>query len=70
MFPKLVGRGLYGCEATGYWLDIGTPSRYLQATYDILEGKVTTKVGGRLQRTQACGCCRKQASGAASPRRS
>ena len=48
MFPKLVGRGLYGCEATGYWLDIGTPSRYLQATYDILEGKVTTKVGGRL----------------------
>ena len=48
VFPKLVGHGLYGYEASGYWLDIGTPSRYLQATYDILEGKVTTKVGDRL----------------------
>jgi mannose-1-phosphate guanylyltransferase len=48
VFPKLVGRGLFGYEASGYWLDIGTPRRYLQATYDILEGKVTTKVGERL----------------------
>jgi mannose-1-phosphate guanylyltransferase len=48
VFPKLVGHGLYGYEANGYWLDIGTPSRYLQATYDILEGKVHTKVGARL----------------------
>ena len=48
VFPKLVGHGLYGYEASGYWLDIGTPSRYLQATYDILEGKVNTKVGDRL----------------------
>jgi mannose-1-phosphate guanylyltransferase len=48
VFPKLVDRGLYGYEAHGYWLDIGTPSRYLQATYDILEGKVTTQVGTRL----------------------
>ncbi len=48
VFPKLVGRGLYGYEASGYWLDIGTPSRYLQATYDILEGKVNTKVGASL----------------------
>ena len=48
VFPRLVGHGLYGYEATGYWLDIGTPSRYLQATYDILKGKVTTEVGVRL----------------------
>lgn len=48
VFPKLVGRGLYGYEASGYWLDIGTPVRYLQATYDILEGKVNTRVGARL----------------------
>ena len=38
-FPTLVGNGLYGYEASGYWLDIGTPERYLQATYDILEGQ-------------------------------
>jgi mannose-1-phosphate guanylyltransferase len=48
VFPKLVDHGLFGYEASGYWLDIGTPARYLQATYDILEGKVDTQVGARL----------------------
>jgi mannose-1-phosphate guanylyltransferase len=48
VFPALVGRGLYGYEASGYWLDIGTPDRYLKATYDILEGKVITEVGREL----------------------
>ena len=46
--PALVGNGLYGCEARAYWLDIGTPARYLQATYDILDGHVHTEVGDRL----------------------
>jgi mannose-1-phosphate guanylyltransferase len=45
VFPDLVGNGLYGFEASGYWLDIGTPERYLQATYDILEGEVRTEIG-------------------------
>jgi mannose-1-phosphate guanylyltransferase len=45
VFPKLVGAGLFGYAATGYWLDIGTPARYLQGTYDILEGNVSTEVG-------------------------
>lgn len=49
LFPMLVDHGLYGYEAHGYWLDIGTPSRYLQATHDILEGKVDTAVGARLK---------------------
>lgn len=48
LFPRLVGRGLYGFVADGYWLDIGTPDRYLQATFDILEGIVETELGGRL----------------------
>jgi mannose-1-phosphate guanylyltransferase len=42
LFPELVGRGLYGYEGSGYWLDIGTPDRYLQGTFDILEGDVET----------------------------
>jgi mannose-1-phosphate guanylyltransferase len=46
VFPQLVDDGLFGYEASGYWLDIGTPQRYLQATYDILEGEVTTELGG------------------------
>jgi mannose-1-phosphate guanylyltransferase len=49
VFPSLVGRGLYGCAVDGYWLDIGTPERYLQATFDILEGNVHTELGARLE---------------------
>jgi len=48
VFPELVGDGLYGFAGEGYWLDIGTPDRYLQATFDILERNVTTVVGGEL----------------------
>jgi len=38
VFPKLVAQGLFGYAATGYWLDIGTPERYLQGTFDLLDG--------------------------------
>ena len=48
VFPQLVDHGLYGYEASGYWRDIGTPRRYLQATYDILEREVVTELGQRL----------------------
>jgi mannose-1-phosphate guanylyltransferase len=45
VWPQLVGDGLYGFAADGaYWLDIGTPERYLQGTFDILEGNVATAV--------------------------
>ena len=37
VFPRLVGQGLHGILLEGYWMDIGTPERYLQATWDILE---------------------------------
>jgi len=48
VFPRLVGNGLYGYAGAGYWLDIGTPQRYLQATFDILESNVRTGVGERM----------------------
>ena len=48
VFPNLVGDRLFGYVADGYWLDIGTPQRYLQGTFDILEGTVETEVGRRL----------------------
>ena len=44
VFPRLVGQGLYGRRLEGYWMDIGTPERYLQACWDILEGAVRTDV--------------------------
>jgi mannose-1-phosphate guanylyltransferase len=48
VWPRLVGSGLYGYASDSYWLDIGTPERYLQATFDILEGNVRTSVIERL----------------------
>jgi mannose-1-phosphate guanylyltransferase len=48
VFPELVGNGLYGHPGRGYWLDIGTPDRYLQATFDILERNVATAAGEAL----------------------
>jgi mannose-1-phosphate guanylyltransferase len=48
VWPQLVGDGLYGFPADAYWLDIGTPERYLQGTFDILEGNVVTGVAERL----------------------
>jgi len=44
VFPRLVGEGLCGLLLDGYWMDIGTPDRYLQASWDILEGRVETRV--------------------------
>jgi mannose-1-phosphate guanylyltransferase len=48
VFPSLIGDGLFGRSVSGYWLDIGTPERYLEATRDILRGTVHTSVGERL----------------------
>jgi len=49
VWPALVGQGLYGfVDERAYWLDVGTPERYLQATFDILEGNVRTAVADQL----------------------
>lgn len=44
VFPRLVGQGLHGLRLEGYWMDIGTPERYLQASWDIIERRVETDV--------------------------
>lgn len=44
IFPQLVGEGLSALLLDGYWMDIGTPERYLQASWDILERRVDTRV--------------------------
>jgi mannose-1-phosphate guanylyltransferase len=49
-FPGLVGDGLYAERLEGYWLDIGTPERFLEAAGDILERRVSTVAGERLDR--------------------
>jgi mannose-1-phosphate guanylyltransferase len=47
IFPTLVGDGLYGWPGEGYWIDIGAPDRYLEATWDLLGGRVESSLPPR-----------------------
>lgn len=50
IWPQLVGDGLFGfVHRDAYWMDIGTPERYIQAVADVLSGAVETRVLGRLR---------------------
>lgn len=42
LFPLLLAEGeaLYGYVSEEYWLDIGTPEKYLQANRDVIDGRV------------------------------
>ena len=42
VFPRMLARPglLYGFRSDGYWLDIGTPEKYLRAHLDALEGRL------------------------------
>jgi mannose-1-phosphate guanylyltransferase len=52
VWPRLIDHGLYGFPSDSYWLDIGTPERYLQGTFDIIAGNVATAVRERLNGEQ------------------
>jgi mannose-1-phosphate guanylyltransferase len=48
VFPALAGDSLYGYEAREpYWMDIGTPARYLEATWDLLAGRLASTLPPR-----------------------
>ncbi|MBF6618759.1 MAG: NDP-sugar synthase [Patulibacter sp.] len=50
VWPRLVGDGLFGfVHRDAYWMDIGTPERYIQAVADVLSGAVETRVLRRLR---------------------
>ncbi|MEM3594939.1 MAG: sugar phosphate nucleotidyltransferase, partial [Candidatus Jordarchaeaceae archaeon] len=46
LFPKMTSENkeLFGYLIDGYWLDIGTPQKYLEANYDILKGAVKLEI--------------------------
>ncbi len=50
-FPRMLARPglLFGYKSDAYWLDIGTPEKYLQANADLLDGRVggSPAVGAR-----------------------
>jgi len=54
VFPRLVGKGLFGFRSDSYWMDIGTPEKYLQANYDILEKNVETNISACLNQDFVC----------------
>lgn len=41
-FPSLIESGVpvFGFVTGAYWIDLGTPEKYLRATFDLLEGRV------------------------------
>ncbi|MGE4295738.1 MAG: sugar phosphate nucleotidyltransferase, partial [Campylobacterales bacterium] len=49
LFPKLMNEGiaLWGCNATGYWRDVGNPQSYREAMEDLLGGAVTLPMPGK-----------------------
>ena len=51
-FPALLARGDYVAAYVhrGYWIDIGTPEKYLQVHRDILRGRFPVDLGGRADR--------------------
>jgi NDP-sugar pyrophosphorylase family protein len=48
VFPDLLASGqpLHAGVSDAYWLDIGSPQRYLQANYDVLEGRAGVALPG------------------------
>jgi mannose-1-phosphate guanylyltransferase/phosphomannomutase len=52
LFPLLLSQNvsLFGYLANGYWCDIGTVQSYLQATADVLAGKVSHIIPGKSDR--------------------
>jgi NDP-sugar pyrophosphorylase family protein len=48
-FPALLGRGDHVAAHVhrGYWIDIGTPAKYLQVHRDVLSGRFPVRLDGR-----------------------
>ncbi len=49
LFPRLLksGYGIYAKTLDGYWCDVGMPSQYIAAHYDILSGKTKVEIPGK-----------------------
>lgn len=49
LFPKLLSQGvpMYGFPSDCYWLDLGTPAKYLKAHHDIMERKIKIPLRGK-----------------------
>jgi mannose-1-phosphate guanylyltransferase len=50
LFPRLLelGEPVFGYPLSGYWLDMGTPEKYLQLNFDLLQSKVRSALIGSI----------------------
>lgn len=48
LFPLLLERGdpMYGYQSDAYWIDIGTPEKYLKLHHDLLMGRINRRFPG------------------------
>lgn len=48
LYPKMLSKNmpLFGYATDAYWLDIGTPEKFMKAHWDLMDGKVNLEVGG------------------------
>ncbi len=62
LFPDLLqlGEPVYGYPISNYWLDMGTPEKYLQLNHDLLRSRVTSTLGEDW--AEAGTCSRRDAS--------
>jgi len=49
LFPLLLEQGdpFYSFASHGYWIDIGTPEKYMKVNNDLLQGKIAAELPGR-----------------------
>lgn len=54
LFPNLIASGvpLYGYTTHDYWIDIGTPDKYRQVQYDLLQGRCGNSLCRRVLNNQ------------------
>ncbi len=47
IFPRMLREGIpiWGYSYEGYWMDIGTPIKYLNANFDVLQGRISPPEG-------------------------
>ncbi len=68
LFPALIGDGLFGYTALGYWCDVGDLCAYRRCLYDAAAGKIKTADSCRItgERNIVGGGCRIASSAAVS----
>ncbi|MFA5097672.1 MAG: NDP-sugar synthase [Candidatus Margulisiibacteriota bacterium] len=58
LYPRLLeeGKPVYGISFDSYWLDIGSPKKYLEAHRDILRGEVKVSFDGKKNQNEVWIC--------------